>query len=134
MISNLEKNLITSKINVLFSISSRFYSDQHNSKWITIEIESLLEEMIRICYYNEEKEPNAFWLGKDNENLAPHNSMQIMQEQIEKESEKIELQEKGGNDETAERVIVSNSNDLYSNINIKYKKIVDNDQSDSSDN
>ena len=76
--------------------------------------------MIRICYYNEEKEPNAFWLGKDNENLAPHYSMQTMQEQIEKESEKIELQEKGGSDETIERVIVSNSNDLYCDIDLKY--------------
>ena len=84
--------------------------------------------MIRICYYNDEKEQNSLWLGTDNENLAPHHSMQILQEQIEKESDKLELQEKGG---SAEKV---NNNDPDTDPDIKYQKIIDNDQSDSSDN
>ena len=108
------------------------YSDQHNSKWVIAEIESVLEEMIRISYHIDEKEQNALWLSKDNENLAPHQSMQTIQRQIENEFDKIELNEKGDCDEMTEEVL--NNNNPAIDQDMEYHKEVDSEQSDIFDN
>ena len=64
-------------------------SDPHgHSKWCTGEVDTLLEEMINVVYAHAEDQ-SATWLAKDSENLAPYQTMQKIQEEVNDEIERL---------------------------------------------
>lgn len=65
-----------------------------NNKWITGEVEQILEEMVNIAYIDQEKDTNSTWTARDAENIAPHRAMQEQQEEINEISTAIYLSRK----------------------------------------
>jgi hypothetical protein len=111
-----------------FQLSEKLdYHDNHHQKWVTAEVDSILEEMIRINCISEDKEIPPTWLSKECDGLAPFETMQVVQEQIEKESERIELSEK-----LAAAGAGGNQNDPETDPEAEYQKIMDSDPGDSS--
>lgn len=61
---------------------------QGHGKWLTGEVDVLLEEMINVVYGGGDDKDNATWLAKDSENLAPHRAMQSIYDEIKEEGRK----------------------------------------------
>mmetsp|Transcript_5913 Transcript_5913/g.5173 ORF Transcript_5913/g.5173 Transcript_5913/m.5173 type:complete len:112 (-) Transcript_5913:696-1031(-) len=59
---------------------------QGNGKYITGEVDILLEEMVNIKFASEDKDNQNTWIAVDSEQLAPHRAMQAVQEVIDAES------------------------------------------------
>jgi len=94
----------------------------HSNKWLSVDVEIILEEMLKITYSDDKEPNNVVWLAKDAETLAPFRSMQGLQEQVEKENERIEAQEKLAAAANSGQIANTNSGDPteqgYQNFNM----------------